>query len=245
MFTDEMIEKMVYTAPAVITPATEHEMRSAFIKLKNASSFVKPDIFNNLRKYFEGSDLNPTMFQKFLIRNFDVELNSGELDAAIRVFDLNNDGVISYGEFMATFYQLGLEEKSRRLFQQKNNNIQRINNEKEIIRKKAVLFDKGIRSHITYPKLPEEDEVEEEANELDAPSLPYLLPKNYKIVRNGSISSRSRLQLAFPRISTDTKVKDTTVVIAFTFSVFIFHLFFMRHIADRCDKLTIISFHAF
>jgi hypothetical protein len=96
------------------------------------------------------------VYLQFLIRSFDVELNGGELDATMRVFDLNGDGAISYGEFMTTFYQLGLEERSRRLLAQKTRDKNVNNANKQKIQKRNNAFDEELRSHIVYPVLPDE-----------------------------------------------------------------------------------------
>jgi hypothetical protein len=96
------------------------------------------------------------VYLQFLIRSFDVELNGGELDATMRVFDLNGDGAISYGEFMTTFYQLGLEERSRRLLAQKTRDKNVNNANKEKIQKRNNAFDEELRSHIVWPVLPDE-----------------------------------------------------------------------------------------
>jgi len=214
MFVEDMMDKMAYTAPVMMRPATQEEMQSAFVKLKNASSFVKPDIFGNLRKHFEASDLSPTMLQKFLISSFDVELNGGELDATMRVFDLNGDGAISYGEFMTTFYQLGLEERSRRLLAQKtrDKNIKNENDEK--IQKRNNAFDEEIRSHIVWPILPDDGDLDEAIEPEEAEddlegdfsqTLPPLSPSKGQGSRGSTANSRKNFALLFPRITPETK----------------------------------------
>jgi hypothetical protein len=208
LFTEDVIEKMAYTAPIQMWPATQEEMQSAFVKLKNASSFVKPDIFGNLRKYFEASDLSPTMLQKFLIRNFDVELNGGELDATMRVFDLNEDGAISYGEFMTTFFQLGLEERSRRLLAQRSRDEVVSHAKKEKVRIRNDAFDNELRSHIVWPVLPDEDAANE--GEEGTPSFPSLSPKSNRqsiqssFRKTGTTSKSPSIQ--FPKITAETQV---------------------------------------
>lgn len=252
-FTDDIIERMAVSPPAVMWPATQEEMQSAFVKLKNASSFVRPDIFGNFRKDFEGSDLSPTMLQKFLVRNFDVELNGGELYATMRVFDLNGDGMISYPEFMITFYQLGLEERSRRLLAQKNRNQVRTHAKEEKIRKRNDAFDEDLRSRIVWPVYSED--ISDGEEEMEDISLPAISSKGNNNKDNSSLSSKNSrkenssfrqspsrlttntsksskgggkyktLSKEFPNISTDTLVRTYLLFFPiFIYSYFLFEL---------------------
>ena len=214
-FVEQFVERFAFTSPVKIWAATKDDMHSAFVKLKNAASYTRPDIFGNLRKAFDASDLDPTEFHKFLDRYFDVNLSPGELDATIRVFDLNGDGKISYGEFMTTFYQLGLEERSRRLMTQRTRAMNEEQARKDKANRHIEAYEQELRSHIVFPILPEDDEIEEnQPLESLAPSdsrsssaaLPALSPS-----RDGKTGSKTRpgqiksIVTQFPAISPATK----------------------------------------
>ena len=221
-FVEQFVERFAHTSPVKIWAATKEDMHSAFVKLKNAASYTRPDIFGNLQRSFDACDLDPTQFHKFLDRYFDVNLSPGELDATMRVFDLNGDGAISYGEFMTTFYQLGLEERSRRLLTQRTRLMQEEQARKEKTKKHIEAFNQELRSHIIFPILPEEDEVEENQpmDSLESEdggggggggggtsaSLPALSPTNPKKLASKSSPGKPQSILTqFPAISPATK----------------------------------------
>ena len=215
-FLDNMIEKMACSTPINMREARINDIQSAFIKFSNISSYHKPDIFNNFKKYFDGVDLSPTLFHKFLFNNFQIDLNSGELDAAVGVFDLNKDGAISYMEFMSTFYLLGIEERSRRLIKQKNAEQVIITKRKEKILKRFDAFDKDVKSHISWPVLPSmsyneygnenesENEGENEKNKIY--SSPVSKSRSRRMSHISSPGSPSLSKTDRLRMTADTKV---------------------------------------
>ena len=215
-FVEQFVERFAHTSPVKIWAATKEDMHSAFVKLKNAASYTRPDIFGNLQRSFDACDLDPTQFHKVLDRYFDVNLSPGELDATMRVFDLNGDGAISYGEFMTTFYQLGLEERSRRLLTQRTRLMQEQQARNEKTKKHIEAFNQELRSHIIFPILPEEDEVEEnqpmESLESEdggggtSASLPALSPTHPKKASGQTSPWKPQSVLTqFPSISPATK----------------------------------------
>lgn len=212
-FVENFVDRFTFTSPVKMWAATKDDMHSAFVKLKNAASYTKPDIFGNLRKAFDISNLDPTEFHKFLDRYFDVNLSPGELDATMRVFDLDGDGAISYGEFMTTFYQLGLEERSRRLLTQRTRATQEAQARKEKTKKHIETFEQELRSHIVWPILPEEDEMMEDVPPEDSSpndrgitsTLPNLSPKIGSSKSPLRTSSSKSIITQFPAISPATK----------------------------------------
>ena len=213
-YLDNIIEKMAYSTPINMREARINDIQSAFTKFSNISSYHKPDIFNNFKKYFDGIDLTPTLFHKFLSNNFQIDLNSGELDAAIGVFDLNKDGAISYVEFMSTFYLLGIEERSRRLIKQKNAEKFIITKRKEKILKRFDAFKKDVKSHISWPVLPsmnyDENDYENEKNELY--SSPLSASQSRRISRISSPGSPSFSKTDKLGMTVDTKVNTILTV---------------------------------
>ena len=139
---------------------------------------------------------------------------SGSLDATMRVFDLDGDGAISYGEFMTTFYQLGLEERSRRLLTQRTRAAQEERARKDKTKNHIEAFEQELRSHIIWPILPEDDdELGDLSPEGLAPddrgstptTLPQLSPKAGSTKSPMRTSSKS-IVTQFPAISPATKV---------------------------------------
>ncbi len=113
------MSKFCRLAEAKITVATEDEKKSALEKIRLAAAYYKQNPFvNSIQKSFESEELTPTAFKELLKNNFEIRLSSGELDAVVKIFDLNCDGNISCVEFMTTFFKIGANERSR-MFQSK------------------------------------------------------------------------------------------------------------------------------
>ena len=165
IYLDNFIEKMASCIPISKRQANVKEMKSAYEKLNNISSFHKPDIFHNYKKYFDGIDLSPKLFHKFLLNSFQINLSIGELNATINVFDLNKDGLISYSEFMSTFHLLGLEERSRRILKQKSDEQVNLLKRKEKTLRRFDVFNQDIKSHIIWPVLPRMTENHDDSND--------------------------------------------------------------------------------
>ena len=72
-------------------------------------------------------------------------------------------------KFMATFYQLGLEERSRRLAAQRCKDDLRASSIRNENQKRFELSERTASAHVLWPRTYDEEE-----NEQDAPSLPYL-----------------------------------------------------------------------
>lgn len=141
-----------------VVQASDEDRKSAYDKIRMAAAFNKPNVFiNAMEKSFESSDLTPAEFKEMMKNNFSIRLTAGELDAAIQIFDVDNDGTISCTEFMNLFYKMGLAEQSR-LLKQKVEKDREIHNKarrrQERKEKKQLSL---CATRIKWPKLPPVD----------------------------------------------------------------------------------------
>ena len=89
----------------------EKDYESAMRKLEKVSLFFDPARSNVLRG-FQGW-LNPTAFASQLKRCFNIQLNSKELGAMVKHFDLDNSGTIDGTEFVIGFNNMSHEAKKK------------------------------------------------------------------------------------------------------------------------------------
>jgi len=93
---------------------------------KVAGSF---DVNNPLDKLFlknwkEGGSMPPGVFKKQMKEAFGIPLTNLELNAAMLIFDKDNNGSIDVSEFQSCFFQLQREERTRTV--QRHDNAKRI-----------------------------------------------------------------------------------------------------------------------
>lgn len=144
---------------AKLRPATEEEKQSVQRKFAKAAAYYKKDsIFTDLQKSFESSEINPTYFRELLKVNFNMHLNAGELDAAVKMFDSDGSGHISCGEFLSTFFRLGADEQAK-LLESKQTETQRMQTAEEERNRNVVnRLVLNARTRVVWPKLPPNDD---------------------------------------------------------------------------------------
>jgi Ca2+-binding EF-hand superfamily protein len=140
---------------------TEEERKSALDKILRAACFKRPNVFiKAIEKSFESSDLSPSEFKEMLKNNFEIRLTAGELNAAIQIFDVDNDGTISCAEFMNTFYKMGAKEQTRQV-QLKKDRIKDMHDRAQRRQKREEVHQlKLCSTRIKWPYLPPVDDLE-------------------------------------------------------------------------------------
>ena len=217
-----MEDSMVFAITSTSTSTRIHtaiiqDMESAFNKLKNAAAYTRKSIFLDFKKYFESGDLSPPDFHRFLDQHYEIYLTPGELDATVRAFDLNGDGLISYGEFMTSFHQLALEERARRMAEHQNW-LKKQHYYKVIMGKKRERkFQAEIDSRILWPALIAEEDDDEVNVSVKSESTKEFIqrvrtPKENQLPRILTPPLKAPLKIisppkdiSFPRISKATK----------------------------------------
>lgn len=161
----------------VMTPHTEDDMKSAYEKIKQAAFTYKKGAFiNNFQKSFESCTVTPTVFRELLKQNFEIICSPGELDAMMKLFDINGDGVITCAEFMSNFFRIGSTERSKAL--KKKVNMDKILNERmeKVIKDKELMYIERVKTSVVYPILPQDDSDEEDENSLAISSASKIRP---------------------------------------------------------------------
>jgi Ca2+-binding EF-hand superfamily protein len=158
---DRIHEKMEKMMVAKLRPCTEEEEQSAFDKLRKAAVSFRDDVTSGgiiIRKCFEAESISPTIFRERMKDYFNVNLNPGELDAVVKIFDSNSDGGISCSEFLRAFFELGSEERLRRLHETNIRNQKRI---KAMERRQQKALERNMRQTATgiiWPRLPDTEQ---------------------------------------------------------------------------------------
>lgn len=147
---------------ATMVPSTEADAKSAFDKIKMAAFEYRKDApFQDVRKSFECRELSPSAFKELLKANFGIYLSAGELDATMKLFDANGDGVISSSEFLSTFFRLGSDQRLKILEDKRKETI-RLQLAQEILDQEIKeKFFKYSRTRVSWPVFPPEETGEE------------------------------------------------------------------------------------
>lgn len=184
-------DKFDAMAQAKLEPATEDDFNAVYDKFRRAAmTYDMQSMFNNMKKSFESSELNPTQFKEMLKANFAIHLSPGELDAAVKMFDLNCDGTISCVEFTSTFFKIQLTEKSSDIKLRKDEAEVRRTKEVERIRAKTARALERVETSVSWPILPL-DEGEQLSDDEEVPppppTLPSVVPGTYLEDRDASL----------------------------------------------------------
>lgn len=91
----------------MISPCTEEDYQSFKRKIYQASlKFTHNDGIRVKSTFGNEDHMDAGEFKEFLLGFFNVDVTSGELDVAMKVFDLNHDGIITCADFLSTLYRI-------------------------------------------------------------------------------------------------------------------------------------------
>lgn len=152
-------------ATATLRPANDEHTESAVGKIQRAAAYYSPNIFMGpITRSFEADCLDPTAFKEALKQNFGIYLSPEELDASVKIFDVDGNGTISTAEFLSTFFRMGSDEKLAHLKKTRRRN-EKIAAEKKALKeermRKAI---ESIKTRVEWPVLPPVEDEENEAN---------------------------------------------------------------------------------
>ena len=153
-------------ATAKLRPANDEHTQSAVSKIQKAAAYYSPNIFMGpITRSFEADCLDPTAFKEALKQNFGIYLTPEELDATLKIFDVDNNGTISTAEFLSTFFRMGSEEKLAVLKKTRRRNEKIATEKKKFHEDRMRKALESVKTRVDWPVLPNvEGEEEEEIN---------------------------------------------------------------------------------
>merc|ERR1711991_692123 len=153
-------------ATAKLRPANDEHTQSAVSKIQKAAAYYSPNIFMGpITRSFEADGLDPTAFKEALKQNFSIYLTPEELDATLKIFDIDNNGMISTAEFLSTFFRMGSEEKLAVIKKTRRRNEKIAAEKKKFHEDRMRKALESVKTRVDWPVLPNvEGEEEEEMN---------------------------------------------------------------------------------
>lgn len=150
-------KKMEDSVVARLEPSTEEDRVSFEAKLHKAARNYEPRAWIGRSAELDSVSMTPTVFREQLKQEFDITVTAGELDAGVKLFSRGGavgEGLVDTKFFIATFFRIGQEEKSKAIeqfFRRKAKLEAKIaQREREEIEKLAKLNE----TNVEWPELP-------------------------------------------------------------------------------------------
>merc|ERR1711991_393926 len=151
-------------ATAKLRPANDEHTQSAVSKIQKAAAYYSPNIFMGpITISFEADCLDPTAFKEALKQNFSIYLTPEELDATLKIFDVDGNGTISTAEFLSTFFRMGSEEKLSVLKKTRRRNEKIAEEKRKFTEERMKKAIESVKTAVEWPILPPVEDQEEEA----------------------------------------------------------------------------------
>lgn len=149
--------RMELGAQAKVVKSTDEDRLSFEAKLTSAARNYDKKSWLGRSAALDGVAMTPTVFKEQLKQNFDILITPGELDAAVNWF--NRDGSVPSGMvetkyFLAVFFRLSQEEKSKIIMQTQTRNAKIELSRREYNERMIEQAQKRAETKIEWPVLP-------------------------------------------------------------------------------------------